>query len=161
MIETSEGLKFVPGEVIETQSGSKFIPGQTIQTPDGRRFIPGEHSLLNDARLGCVSLTLRDILGQIVQTKAGPTFIPGQVIYVEGEGERFFPGEVIDTEDGPRFVPSVVIEDGDKVTFIKPQIVQTDQGKQSIIFPYLHVCIPNESAPKNSVNVNMTVMRNI
>lgn len=41
MIETSEGLKFVPGEVVETQNGSKFIPGQTINTPDGPRFIPG------------------------------------------------------------------------------------------------------------------------
>lgn len=78
--------------------------------------------------VSCIQYT---ILGQIVQTKAGPTFIPGQVIYIEGEGERFFPGEVIDTEDGPRFVPSVVIEEGDKVTFIKPQIVQTDQGKQT------------------------------
>lgn len=79
-----------------------------------------------------------------MQTKAGPTFIPGQVIYIEGEGERFFPGEVIDTENGPRFVPSVVIEEGDKVTFIKPQIVQTDQGKhsnQSIIFPCPNVFV--------------------
>lgn len=90
-------------------------------------------TLLNYAHFEFVSLTWGDISGQIVQTKAGPTFIPGQVIYIEGEGERFFPGEVIDTEDGPRFVPSIVIEEGDKVTFIKPQIVQTDQGKQFIV----------------------------
>lgn len=30
-------------------------------------------------------------------------------------------------------MPSIVIEEGDKVTFIKPQIVQTDQGESSII----------------------------
>lgn len=44
------------------------------------------------------------------------------------KGERFVPGQVVDTEYGPRFVPGKVIEIGDKITFIPAQIVQTDQG---------------------------------
>lgn len=31
-------------------------------------------------------------------------------------------------DDGPRFVPGRVVENGDRVTFIPSQIVQTDSG---------------------------------
>lgn len=67
-----------------------------------------------------------------MHTKAGPTFIPGQVIYTEEEGERFVPGQVVDTDDGPRFVPGRVVENGDKVTFIPGQMVQTDEGPRFV-----------------------------
>lgn len=44
------------------------------------------------------------------------------------QGERFVPGQIIETEFGPRFVPGKIHEvDGD-VTFTPAQIVQTDQG---------------------------------
>lgn len=44
------------------------------------------------------------------------------------KGERFVPGQIIETEFGPRFVPGKIHEvDGD-VTFTPAQIVQTDQG---------------------------------
>lgn len=47
------------------------------------------------------------------------------------KGERFVPGQIIETEFGPRFVPGKIHEvDGD-VTFTPAQIVQTDQGMTS------------------------------
>lgn len=48
------------------------------------------------------------------------------------KGERFVPGQIIETEFGPRFVPGKIHEvDGD-VTFTPAQIVQTDQGMSNI-----------------------------
>lgn len=46
-------------------------------------------------------------------------------------GERFVPGQIIDTEFGPRFVPGKISEIDGEVTFTPAQIVQTDQGTVS------------------------------
>lgn len=43
-------------------------------------------------------------------------------------GERFVPGQIIDTEFGPRFVPGKISEVDGEVTFTPAQIVLTDQG---------------------------------
>lgn len=43
-------------------------------------------------------------------------------------GERFVPGQIIDTEFGPRFVPGKVLEVNGEVEFVPAQIVQTDKG---------------------------------
>lgn len=43
-------------------------------------------------------------------------------------GERFVPGQIIDTEYGPRFVPGKILEVDGEVTFTPAQIVQTDKG---------------------------------
>lgn len=43
-------------------------------------------------------------------------------------GERFVPGQIIDTEFGTRFVPGKICESDGEVTFTPAKIVQTDQG---------------------------------
>lgn len=57
LVETANGPKFVPGQVITLKNGEmKFVPGVTDRNG---RFVPG----------------------QILDTIAGPTFIPGQICY--------------------------------------------------------------------------------
>jgi hypothetical protein len=81
-MDSPDGPKFVPGQVIKTKSGPRFIPGQVIHTDNGMKFVPG----------------------QIVETDHGAVFVPGQVID-SPDGCKFLPGQVIDTEDGPRLLP--------------------------------------------------------
>lgn len=55
----------------------------------------------------------------------------------KNKGERFVPGQIIETEFGPRFVPGKIHEvDGD-VTFTPAQIVQTDQGMINAIHNHI------------------------
>lgn len=112
MVQTSEGIEFYPlsKTEIENLPEGKIVPGNLIKQEMDAKFVPGI----------------------MVHTKVGPTFIPGQIMYTEEEGERFIPGEVIDTIDGPRFVPGCVVENGDKVTFVPGEIVDTPDGLKFI-----------------------------
>lgn len=112
MVQTSEGIEFYPLSKVEIENlpEGKIVPGNLIKQEMEAKFVPGI----------------------MVHTKVGPTFIPGQIMYTEEEGERFIPGEVIDTDDGPRFVPGCVVENGDKVTFVPGEIVDTPDGLKFI-----------------------------
>ena len=57
----------------------------------------------------------------MIDGKNGPRFWPGQVIESEDGDEKFIPGQVIND----KFVPGIIV---DKV-FIPGQVLRTDNGK--------------------------------
>ena len=59
--------------------------------------------------------------GKMIDGKNGPRFWPGQVIESEDGDEKFIPGQVIND----KFVPGIIV---DKV-FIPGQVLRTDNGK--------------------------------
>ncbi|XP_011305282.1 muscle M-line assembly protein unc-89 isoform X2 [Fopius arisanus] len=115
-----EGPRFVPG--VMTEEG--FLPGQTVLTEKGEQFVPGQ--------VVETSSGPKFVPGRMVNTRSGPKFVPGQTVETV-EGPRFLPGQIVQTKVGPTFIPGQVISIEDKGSrFVPGQVIDTPDGPRFV-----------------------------
>lgn len=136
IVNTAEGDVFVAGRTVtdDASGESVFEPGMYVHSKNGPTFIPGQIIYTEEegkqTRNECDWVGVRNryfTLHQIDSYEINDFRSLFFWLHFP-KGERFVPGQIIETEFGPRFVPGKIHEvDGD-VTFTPAQIVQTDQG---------------------------------
>ncbi|XP_029346662.1 obscurin isoform X6 [Acyrthosiphon pisum] len=118
MVQTSEGPKFLPGQIIEDSGKSVFVVGQNIVTREGESFVPGQTITIEGEK--------RFVPGQTVITPEGIGFVAGQVVN-NGDESHFIPGQTVMTIHGPQFIPGQFWNDGN-VEFTPGQSVLKNNG---------------------------------
>lgn len=130
MVQTDDGVEFVPEWTKKFPEGKRIVPGQLVRGgKDGPRFVPGlmtEEGFLP----GQIVMTEKGeqfVPGQVVDTSTGPKFVPGRMVETR-TGTKFVPGQTVESEDGPRFVPGQIVQTKVGPTFIPGQVISTEDA---------------------------------
>ena len=135
MVQTDEGVEFVPEWIKKYPEGKRIVPGQLMRVgKESPRFVPG--LMTEDGFLpGQIVMTEKGeqfVPGQVVDTSTGPKFVPGRMVETR-TGPKFVPGQTVETEDGPRFVPGQIVQTKVGPTFIPGQVISTeDEGSRFV-----------------------------
>ncbi|XP_063991059.1 obscurin isoform X2 [Diachasmimorpha longicaudata] len=135
MIQTENGVEFIPKSLEKSLEGKRIVPGQLVRgDKDGPRFVPGvmtEEGFVP----GQIVLTEKGeqfVPGQVVETSSGPKFVPGRMVNTRS-GPKFVPGQTVETDEGPRFVPGQIVQTKVGPTFIPGQVISTeDEGSRFV-----------------------------